>query len=938
MSLPHPGDRIGPYVCERLLAHGGMGAVYTARHVELGRAVALKVILAPKDADAQARFLREVEACGRLNHPNLVRVHDSGEADGRLYLAMELIEGESLQTRLERGGPLDPRAAADLIRQAAAGIAHAHAAGVLHRDLKPGNLLWDTSLQTTRVVDFGLTGRLSSAGSLTATGEILGTPGFLAPEQAEGGEVGPGADVYGLGATLFALVAGRPPFVGTGLGALAAQVKDAAPDLRELRPEVDRDLAQIVARALNKPPAERQPSAEALAEDLRRYLSGERSAGGGGGARRARVTLGLALCLALLGGVARSVYLRAEAGAAAQTLVEFAEWRAARLEPFAFGWGAAAPGLAEELEGWKQRLAAARSGAEPAAWGSARDEVQAHELVLAQPGGERAPPDGEASSGDSAWLARATLALRREDSAGAKDALGRVSRAGRERLGFRLSSGALRASTDPRAYMRALEQAQGSEREGLLALGGRTIRCAAPEASPILLATWAQRLTELGAPGLGEALRAALEETAPRWGQELARVSVPEQTRLLKTLCGPLRALGLWPGQRFARAARDVFEPLARAELARDQISPELLALEHELFYRVEPRPCGVPGWRNALRSNWITHVGRATEIEPLLFRSSARAGLTIGGLTALERVDFLQSSLHPTSEPGGRLEALAAWLTTYAAAPPGVALEALAAFQRALESPVDDLHPRILGYALSNLSDLAAGNSPEARALAEFLDPQARAVTRAVLEEYRGESPGDDFLETYVTTSFAAARLWLGLHELERGFAWTDVLERLQAAAKGAPEAKRLELLAALSRGYGLLGTGCSAAGSARLGLGKLDGARELVRQYGQLQTRGEYYAWLLTAWREAGITTEAKVLVDSLRAEPERKELYLSLQVAPVLEEMGEPGEALRVLRDAREEHTRRLGPRAAKDATLGYVDQQIAALRARHPQLVD
>jgi eukaryotic-like serine/threonine-protein kinase len=195
VKLPQPGDTVGPYRCLRLLATGGMGAVYEARRADLPRSVALKVLLAPDDLDLVARFHREVEACGRMSHPNVVGVHDSG-VDGRYcYLVMELVRGDSLQGHLDREGPSDCVTATSRILEAAAGIAHAHAAGVLHRDLKPSNLLWDRELKRVRVVDFGLTGRLSQADSLTVTGEVLGTPGYLAPEQLGAGEIGPAADV-----------------------------------------------------------------------------------------------------------------------------------------------------------------------------------------------------------------------------------------------------------------------------------------------------------------------------------------------------------------------------------------------------------------------------------------------------------------------------------------------------------------------------------------------------------------------------------------------------------------------------------------------------------------------------------------------------------------------------------------------------------------------
>jgi len=297
MRLPTPGERVGPYVCERLLASGGMGAVFEARHFELGRAVALKVLLAPDDPELVARFEREAEACARLDHPNLVGVYDAGVSGGTCYLALELVDGESLQDQLSRGGPFEEARALSAIREAVQGISHAHGVGVLHRDLKPANLLWDRVSGSVRVVDFGLTGRLRQADALTVTGEVLGTPGYLAPEQATGEtqHAGPRTDVYGLGATLFALLAGRPPFVAPGLAGLAEVAQDPPPSLRDLRPEVSPAVAAAVAKSLAKDPADRWSSAEAFGEALAGLSSSARPSKG-----RALLALFAALVLAAL--------------------------------------------------------------------------------------------------------------------------------------------------------------------------------------------------------------------------------------------------------------------------------------------------------------------------------------------------------------------------------------------------------------------------------------------------------------------------------------------------------------------------------------------------------------------------------------------------------------------------------------------------------------
>jgi serine/threonine protein kinase len=189
-----------------------MGVVYKARQQSLKRLVAVKMVLAGQLADEQdiARFRMEAEAAANLDHPAIVRIFEIGEHGGQHYFSMELVEGKSLETRL-RENPLPPREAAGFMKQVARAIAYAHSRGVIHRDLKPANVLVNLQGQP-RVTDFGLAKRVQGDSDLTATGSILGTPSYMSPEQAEGAQVTERSDVYSLGATLYALLAGRPPF------------------------------------------------------------------------------------------------------------------------------------------------------------------------------------------------------------------------------------------------------------------------------------------------------------------------------------------------------------------------------------------------------------------------------------------------------------------------------------------------------------------------------------------------------------------------------------------------------------------------------------------------------------------------------------------------------------------------------------------------------
>ena len=238
-----------------------MGAVYRATDTRSGREVALKLLLGLADPEDRARFVREVEVSSSLAHPHLLRVLDFGQDRGQLYLASELAEGGSLSDRL-RSGPLPADEAARLVAQVARGLEVAHRAGVLHRDLKPDNVLLDAAGRPL-LADFGLARRVQGE-TLTATGSILGTPGYLSPEQARGERAEVRSDVYGLGALLYAALSGRPPFRAASLLATLAAVDQDPPAPLAVPPA----LWAVVERCLAKDPARRYPSAEAVAEAL----------------------------------------------------------------------------------------------------------------------------------------------------------------------------------------------------------------------------------------------------------------------------------------------------------------------------------------------------------------------------------------------------------------------------------------------------------------------------------------------------------------------------------------------------------------------------------------------------------------------------------------------------------------------------------------------
>jgi hypothetical protein len=291
--LRRGGDAAGPpkgqpgrhrYELLAEVGRGGMGVVYRARQPGLNRVVALKMILAGEFATAAEldRFRREAETAARLQHPNIVPVYEVGEQDGRPFLAMEYVEGGSLAERL-RGAPLAGPQAARLMELLARAVQYAHEQGVLHRDLKPANVLLRAGggppAAVPKITDFGLAKPLAGGHTgRTQTGAIVGTPGYMAPEQTGAGRdgVGPAADVWALGAILYEALTGRPPFRGeTAMDTLAQVREQEPPQPRVLQPRLPRDLETICLKCLQKNPARRYAAAKDLADDLLRYLGGE---------------------------------------------------------------------------------------------------------------------------------------------------------------------------------------------------------------------------------------------------------------------------------------------------------------------------------------------------------------------------------------------------------------------------------------------------------------------------------------------------------------------------------------------------------------------------------------------------------------------------------------------------------------------------------------
>lgn len=269
----------GDYELLCVIARGGMGVVYKARQAKLNRLVALKTIRSGELADAEQvrRFYAEAEAAAKLDHAGVVPIFEVSENNGQHFYSMAFVEGKSLNDRVKQDGPLPPRLAAELMQSVALAVQFAHEKGIVHRDIKPQNILLDERGQP-RVTDFGLAKHVRRTSDFTVEGQIMGTPSYMPPEQAKGvvQDIGPASDVYSLGATLYFLLMGRPPFQTASTAEILRQVIEVDPvPLRSLNPSIPRDLETICLKCLRKEARSRYPTAVALADDLGRWLDGQ---------------------------------------------------------------------------------------------------------------------------------------------------------------------------------------------------------------------------------------------------------------------------------------------------------------------------------------------------------------------------------------------------------------------------------------------------------------------------------------------------------------------------------------------------------------------------------------------------------------------------------------------------------------------------------------
>ena len=267
----------GDYELLNIIAQGGMGIVYKARQISLNRIVALKMILSGEFASKEAvdRFYSEAKAAALLDHPGIVPIFEVGEFEGKHFFSMVYVEGSSLASKLD-GGPLEPIPSARMMLEVAQAVQYAHEQGVIHRDLKPSNILLDPQGRP-RITDFGLAKQLTDQSGLTVSGQVLGTPSYMPPEQAAGhiNAIGPASDVYALGAILYSLTTGRPPFQAASSIDTLRQVVEKEPVApRLLNSVIPRDLETIILKCLEKSLPRRYGSAKLLAEELQRFVEG----------------------------------------------------------------------------------------------------------------------------------------------------------------------------------------------------------------------------------------------------------------------------------------------------------------------------------------------------------------------------------------------------------------------------------------------------------------------------------------------------------------------------------------------------------------------------------------------------------------------------------------------------------------------------------------
>ncbi len=311
---PLVGTTVASYKIVRKLGQGGMGSVYEAKHLELGRSVALKILsprLAAEDPDSVERFKREARAAAVLEHPNVVTTHAVGSEGDHHFIELQLIDGESLQARVQREKGLPVAEATRIILGAANALGAGHEQNIVHRDIKPGNIML-TKKGQVKVMDFGLAKDVTSSAQLTVSGHIMGTPHYMSPEQCDGAPLDGRADIYSLGATYYAILAGQTPYQGTSLlGILKQQAEAPVPDVREKCPEAPKSVQRVIKKAMAKKADDRYATCAEMIADLEAVLAEvEASDGPAVSVRRAKAPKPVLVLAGVLGVAAIQSFFR----------------------------------------------------------------------------------------------------------------------------------------------------------------------------------------------------------------------------------------------------------------------------------------------------------------------------------------------------------------------------------------------------------------------------------------------------------------------------------------------------------------------------------------------------------------------------------------------------------------------------------------------------
>lgn len=644
--------RIGRYEVVRELARGGMGVVFLARHAELGREVALKVMRGGiANKGMVQRFIAEAQTVAQLDHPNIVRVHEVGKEGEDPFLVMDLIEGESLEDTLKRQGTLPNREVGEIGRALADALEHAHERSIVHRDVKPANVLIDRSGRPL-LTDFGLAKDLSASKGLTQEGQWVGTPGYMPPEQASGDlrRIDRKSDVYGLGGTLYALLTGRPPFETKTAHETLKAIQETRPTAPSaLRPDVSPDLEAVILKCLEKQPESRYLSARELAEDLGRYLHDQpvqaRPITRGElvlrWAKRNRAfvaaSLAASLLLGLIGVALLGVFVLPQQRAAS-ALSHHVTYRSEVLEPYSCGLG---PGAAPDAAA----LAAQLSELEAATHGTAREpearsasELGQATLRLLQADPKQPVPRARAGRSTPDLVVDTLLLVQRGELEAAK----RTIASARRRAGVyaelvQLAELEVLAKGDPSAFLEKAQTLEGAPQARAMTLRKvavellfeRQLLAAAQGESPtsndrrrLAASLAAAKSLGMSAAEIAAAKTAASGRCAARWRERLTLALERETEARLVGLLGailleePRAAPAPELGQVLDDALRRLVELHQEAYHRRERLH-RVIDFDHRLTYEVDGRR---RSWRSLfLAANRL--LSTTSEAPQVLFR-----------------------------------------------------------------------------------------------------------------------------------------------------------------------------------------------------------------------------------------------------------------------------------------------------------------------------